>query len=59
LLSAAEAYLSKNDRAKAKEVLDFVVGKDYVNKVNKETGERIKQLQQKLAAPGAPANPQP
>jgi len=59
LVSAAEAYLSKNDRAKAKEVLDFVVGKDYVNKVNKETGERIKQLQQKLAAPGAPANPQP
>ena len=56
LVSAAEAYLSKNDRAKAKEVLDFVVSKDYVNE---ETGERITRLQKKLVAPVPPANRQP
>ncbi|MGI8980288.1 MAG: tetratricopeptide repeat protein [Pirellulaceae bacterium] len=51
LMSAAEAYLTKGNRAKAKEVLDLVVAKDYANE---KTVVRITQLQQTLAAPPPP-----
>ncbi|MBC7821681.1 MAG: hypothetical protein IAG10_32750 [Planctomycetaceae bacterium] len=49
-MSAAETYLSKGNHAQAKEVLDFVVGKNYANA---KTQERIAQIQKTLTATAA------
>ena len=54
MMIAAEAYLTRNNRAEAQEALDFVVSKNYANE---ETGKRIAQLQQTLVPPVPPIRP--
>ena len=54
MMIAAEAYLTRNNRAEAQQALDFVVSKNYANE---ETGKRIAQLQQTLVPPVPPIRP--